>query len=317
MDSSNIFLDRDIVVIGAQENAIMQMPKLSDGIAPTHIYSDGPQKLDAPSLKKVASLEEIQSLRRPFAIVTRSATMPLLLTQLVDRLHHLKIDFDHIDNLITGATISTGLLKKLRKEIHTDPNGNVIQIGNGVSDKFFVNFRRGGRGNKVMLEEAEVMGKVQVEFYGSKGTVVVGGGTTFVSTHIELGHLGSVQIGKDCMFSHGIVIGQTDQHPMFDLSTGARINYGKPISIGNHVWVGRDTKLLGGATIGDGSIVGAGAVTSSRFEQNVLIAGSPARRLRKGVLWARDTLASVQIDHIDQCNDKQGLHWAAANADTE
>jgi acetyltransferase-like isoleucine patch superfamily enzyme len=277
-------------------------------------HPDGAQKLNAPNLRKIESLDEIQSLCNPFAIVTRSAAMPLLLGPLVDRLHQLKVDFDDVDNLITGATVSTGLLKKMRKETHTDPNGNVIRIRHDVSDKFLVTFRRGGRENVVRLDAAQVMGKVQVDFYGSNGRLEVEDGTTFVSTNIEVGHLGSVRIGKDCMFSHGIVIGQTDQHPIFDVSTGKRRNYGRPISIGNHVWVGRDTKILGGATIDDGSIVGAGAITSSRFGKNVLIAGSPARSLREGVLWARDTLASEQIDHIDQCNDKQGLHWASESA---
>jgi acetyltransferase-like isoleucine patch superfamily enzyme len=313
MSQSNIFLDRDIVVFGAQDHAVVQLPKLNRLITATHIYPDGEMKVSAPNLVKLDTIEAIQSLRNPFVIICRASSMSQILGQISTELTQLNIEFDHIDHLITGAVISTELLKKMKKRSHIDPNGNVVRISEDVSDKFWINFRRNGGKNVVTLDSTHIADRVKINFYGSEGKIDVGSGTSFVSTVIEAGHLGSVRIGKDCMFSHGIELGQTDQHPFFDLATGKRLNYGKSISIGNHVWVGRNVNILGGADIADGSIVGAGSITSSKFGKNVLIAGSPARVLREGVLWARDSLTSEPIDHITQCNDKQGLYWALEN----
>jgi acetyltransferase-like isoleucine patch superfamily enzyme len=56
----------------------------------------------------------------------------------------------------------------------------------------------------------------------------------------------------------------------------------KPVSIGDHVWVGAGVTVLG-ATIGDGSVVGAGSVVVSAVPSNVLVAGNPARVIGKNV----------------------------------
>lgn len=315
MSQFKFFADRDIVIIGAQEHAAAYVPKLHASIQPTHLYPDGPLKLDETGLSKIGSIDEITALHNPFVIIARSASHGAVFDSTAKRLLELQLEFDHIDHLVDGATISTGLLQRMGKASSVDGAGNRVQIEPGASGKFLINFRRGGRGNVATIGKTHILGsKVQIDFFGSEANVGISSGTTFVNISIEIGDHGSVTIGEDCMFSHGIVIGQTDQHPIFEVATGKRLNYGKPISIGNHVWVGRDVKLLGGFTIGDGSIVGAGSTTSSRFPKNVLIVGSPAHVLREGVMWARDTLASEPIDHIDQCSDKQGLHWASESA---
>jgi acetyltransferase-like isoleucine patch superfamily enzyme len=56
----------------------------------------------------------------------------------------------------------------------------------------------------------------------------------------------------------------------------------KPVSIGDHVWVGTGVTVLG-ATIGDGAVVGAGSVVASAVPSRVLVAGNPARVIGKNV----------------------------------
>ncbi len=56
----------------------------------------------------------------------------------------------------------------------------------------------------------------------------------------------------------------------------------KPVSIGDHVWVGSGVTVLG-ATIGDGAVVGAGSVVVSTVPGKVLVAGNPARVIGKDV----------------------------------
>ena len=55
----------------------------------------------------------------------------------------------------------------------------------------------------------------------------------------------------------------------------------KEIHIGKNCFIGCNSIILKGTVLGDGCVVGAGAVVSGRFEDNCVIAGNPARVIRK------------------------------------
>jgi len=55
----------------------------------------------------------------------------------------------------------------------------------------------------------------------------------------------------------------------------------KPIRIGRNVWIGFDCVVLPGVTIGDGSIVGARSVVTQDVPPFTVVAGNPARVIRK------------------------------------
>lgn len=53
------------------------------------------------------------------------------------------------------------------------------------------------------------------------------------------------------------------------------------VSIGNNVWIGDNVVILPGTVIGNGCVVGANAVVNGRFEDNSIIAGVPAKVIKK------------------------------------
>lgn len=55
----------------------------------------------------------------------------------------------------------------------------------------------------------------------------------------------------------------------------------KPIKIGRNCFIGCNAIILKGTELGDGCVVGAGAVVSGKFEAGSVIAGNPARVIRK------------------------------------
>ncbi len=137
--------------------------------------------------------------------------------------------------------------------------------------------------------------------FGTKGRFITGSGCSFES-FTAVACYGHIKIGDDCMLSHGIELWQTDTHPIFDATTGDRLNSGKNIDVGNHVWCGLHAALLGGCRIGNNSIIGMKSVTSGQFCDGVIIAGSPARIVREGIMWKRDvTLWRKDISHISHC----------------
>jgi acetyltransferase-like isoleucine patch superfamily enzyme len=68
------------------------------------------------------------------------------------------------------------------------------------------------------------------------------------------------------------------QHPQRRLGEDSS---GRPIRIGNGVWIGFDSCVLPGVQIGDGSIVGARSVVTEDVPANVVVAGNPARLIRE------------------------------------
>lgn len=64
------------------------------------------------------------------------------------------------------------------------------------------------------------------------------------------------------------------------------------ITIGNDVWIGYEAVILSGVTIGDGAIVGARAVVTKDVPPYTIVAGVPARPIRKR--FDEETIAKLQ-----------------------
>ena len=60
---------------------------------------------------------------------------------------------------------------------------------------------------------------------------------------------------------------------------------GKPVKIGNHVWIGSKVIILKCVTIGENSIIAAGSVVTKDVPPNVTVAGNPARIVRQNDTW--------------------------------
>ena len=57
--------------------------------------------------------------------------------------------------------------------------------------------------------------------------------------------------------------------------------YAFPVTIGNNVWIGGSVSIVGGVTIGDNAVVAAGSVVIRDVPPNTIVAGNPARVVRR------------------------------------
>ena len=90
---------------------------------------------------------------------------------------------------------------------------------------------------------------------------------------------GEIFIGDDCMIGPNCNI-VTSVHPVSPKLRKHKLQFNKPVHIGNNVWLGAGVTVLPGIKIGDNSIVGAGSVVTHDVEPNTIVAGVPARLLR-------------------------------------
>jgi len=96
-----------------------------------------------------------------------------------------------------------------------------------------------------------------------------------VSAGCYLQAYNGIEIGDDTIFAPGVKIVSTNHD---EVTFGAVSE--SPIVIGSHCWLGANAVILPGVTIGDGSIVGAGAVVTKPVPPGVIVAGVPARVVR-------------------------------------
>lgn len=103
-------------------------------------------------------------------------------------------------------------------------------------------------------------------------------GTTIYST-------ASIKIGKNVTIGANCKIIDNDFHPLNPEQR--RLNLNKehtaraPILIGDNSFIGMNTIILKGTVIGHNVVVGAGSVVHGTFPDNCIIAGNPAKVIRK------------------------------------
>ena len=88
-----------------------------------------------------------------------------------------------------------------------------------------------------------------------------------------------VRIGEGCLLAPGVHI-YTATHPVNAVERAEGKEYGRPVRIGDNVWLGGRSVIMPGVTISDNVIVGAGAVVTRDVPGNVIVAGNPAKILR-------------------------------------
>ncbi len=95
-------------------------------------------------------------------------------------------------------------------------------------------------------------------------------------------------IGDNCMFSINIMIKTADGHLIYDCLTGNRINPSESIYIGDHVWVGQDTRILKGTQIDSGCTIGAmSLMAGTKIPHNTTYAGNPCHLIHNNTFWDR------------------------------
>ena len=73
----------------------------------------------------------------------------------------------------------------------------------------------------------------------------------------------------------------TAAHPIDSQERNTLLEYAKPITIGNNVWIGAGVQVMPGVTIGDNTVIGGGSIVTKDIPSDVVAVGNPCKVLRK------------------------------------
>lgn len=114
-------------------------------------------------------------------------------------------------------------------------------------------------------------------FYADFGKNIHIGKRVFFNSGCHFQDQGGITIGDGVLIGHNVVIA-TINHDLNPAKN--RLNHYQPVVIKDNVWVGSNSTILAGVTIGEWSVVAAGAVVTKDVPPYTVVGGIPAKFIR-------------------------------------
>lgn len=153
-----------------------------------------------------------------------------------------------------------------------------------VSEYCVLDGRNGSGGVSMMVGDNTILSN-NVMLSCKDGTISIGNDVGINSQSVVQSTNGNaVSIGNDCIIGQRCLIiggGNYDICDRESLIRTSPISDDGGVSLANNVWLGANVSVLGGVTVGQGSIAGAGAVISRSIPPFSLCMGVPARVVRE------------------------------------
>lgn len=178
-------------------------------------------------------------------------------------------------------------------------NGNNVYIDRGCNVIGYSINLKGSNNNISIGIRSRLNGLISCKSDGN--TVKIGRFCTLVGVRIEVEYGQSVEIEDDCIFSRNVSIRTGDSHAIVSMVTKERLNMPKSIKIGKHCWLGFGVNVGKGVELQGNTIVGACSYVAKTInEGNCIIAGSPAKIVKRDTIWDRRSLPRTpDVRHID------------------
>lgn len=187
--------------------------------------------------------------------------------------------------LVTKDGIEREIQTYSNLDISINGKNNTIKLHEPIKlNNVVVNIR--GNNNVVEITNTIIHYNLNIHLIDAEDQFIKIGKSTIESLAL-MGVNNSCIIGDECIVAANVQIWFSDGHSVYDNKTKQIINYtNTPLIIGNHVWLGQDVRITKNAKIPNNTIVGMGAIVTKKFEEeNTLLAGIPAKIVKRNVNW--------------------------------
>ncbi|MGD9964155.1 MAG: sugar O-acetyltransferase [Candidatus Izemoplasmatales bacterium] len=136
-------------------------------------------------------------------------------------------------------------------------------------------------------------------FFCDYGKNIIIGDNFFANYNLVFLDVNKITIGNNVMLGPNVSL-LTASHPLDQEVRISLLEYGKPISIGDNVWIGGNTVINPGVKIGNNVVIGSGSVVTKDIPDNMLAYGNPCKVIRAigeqdKVYWQKRT---VEYDNL-------------------
>ncbi|CUA79406.1 sugar O-acetyltransferase [Anoxybacillus suryakundensis] len=121
---------------------------------------------------------------------------------------------------------------------------------------------------------------IEPPFYCDYGYNIHVGENFFANFNCVFLDVCEIRIGDNCLIGPGVHI-YTATHPIDPTERASGLEYGKPVIIGDHVWIGGGAIINPGVNIGNNVVIASGAVVTKDVPNNVVVAGNPAKIIKQ------------------------------------
>jgi len=175
---------------------------------------------------------------------------------------HLKIQEFYVNHFLRPQLESLGENFTFMRPWYVEIFGTPIELGNCVN----VVASSDRRVSLAIWSEQKDLGRIRIGDY------------CLICPGVRIGSAHEITIGDNCMIASNAYITDADWHDIYN-----RIAIGRtePVAIYDNVWIGDSAIVCKGVTIGENSIIGAGAVVVDNIPANCVAAGNPARVVKQ------------------------------------
>jgi maltose O-acetyltransferase len=121
---------------------------------------------------------------------------------------------------------------------------------------------------------------IRPPFHCDFGDGISIGARCFVNSDCTMYDGAPITLGDECLLAAGVQL-ITATHPVDPVARRAAWERALPVTLGDGVWLGAAVLVCPGVTIGENTVVGAGAVVTRDLPASVIAVGNPARVARE------------------------------------
>jgi maltose O-acetyltransferase len=169
--------------------------------------------------------------------------------------------YDALDEEISNERIRARLLLQKLNNASADDNEKVVAV------------------LKELIPNAGKDLWIQPPFFCDYGYNIEAGEKVFFNFNCVVLDVMKVSIGSRTLFGPNVQI-YTATHPLNYVERATGLEFAKPVTIGEDVWVGGSVVICPGVTIGNRCVIGAGSVVTKDIPDDVFAAGNPCRVIR-------------------------------------
>jgi len=131
--------------------------------------------------------------------------------------------------------------------------------------------------SRIIGQELDEGFSLFVPFTSDFGKNLIIGKNVFINSGCRFQDQGKIIIGDESLIGHNVVFA-TINHDYDPSNRGTM--YLKPIELKKRTWIGANATILPGVTVGENSVVAAGAVVTKDVPPNTIVGGNPAKFIK-------------------------------------